>query len=110
MGRLVLSWVCVFALVALSVSGCGEETAAAGGAGGSGDTGGIYASKDLWLCRPDIEDDHCAAADLSTTEIHADGTRVERAGPAMDRDAPFDCFVVYSTDNDIEEPGNVETI
>ncbi|RLB50439.1 MAG: hypothetical protein DRH23_04445 [Deltaproteobacteria bacterium] len=40
MGRLVLNWVCVLALVALPVGGCGDETTAAGGTGGSGDTGG----------------------------------------------------------------------
>ena len=40
MGRLVLHWVCVFALVALPVGGCSDETTAAGGTGGSGDTGG----------------------------------------------------------------------
>lgn len=40
MGRLVLRWVCVCALVALPLVGCSEETAAAGGSGGSGDTGG----------------------------------------------------------------------
>jgi len=40
MGRLVLHWVCVFALVALPVGGCSDETTATGGTGGSGDTGG----------------------------------------------------------------------
>jgi hypothetical protein len=41
MGRLVLNWVCVLALVALPVGGCGsDETTATGGAGGSGDTPG----------------------------------------------------------------------
>jgi len=40
MERSILSWVCVFALVALPVGGCSDETTAAGGSGGSGDTGG----------------------------------------------------------------------
>ena len=40
MGRLVLHWVCVCALVALPVGGCSEETAAIGGSGGSGGAGG----------------------------------------------------------------------
>ena len=40
MGRSVFGWVCVLALVALPVGGCGDETTATGGSGGSGDTGG----------------------------------------------------------------------
>ncbi len=40
MGRLVLHWVCAFALVGLPVGGCGDGSTAAGGSGGSGDTGG----------------------------------------------------------------------
>jgi len=40
MGRFVLNWVCVLALVALPVGGCSDETAATGGSGGSGGTGG----------------------------------------------------------------------
>jgi len=40
MGRLVLHWACVFALVALPVGGCSDETTATGGTGGAGDTGG----------------------------------------------------------------------
>jgi hypothetical protein len=39
MGRLVLHWVCVCALV-VPLIGCSDETTAAGGTGGSGDTGG----------------------------------------------------------------------
>ncbi|MBW2404447.1 MAG: hypothetical protein JRF42_11740, partial [Deltaproteobacteria bacterium] len=39
MGRLVLHWVCVCALV-VPLVGCGDETAATGGSGGSGATGG----------------------------------------------------------------------
>ena len=40
MGRLVLHWVCVFALVGLPVGGCGDDATATGGPGGSGDAGG----------------------------------------------------------------------
>ena len=39
MGRLVLHWVCVLALAALAVGGCGDETAAAGGSGDGGTAG-----------------------------------------------------------------------
>jgi hypothetical protein len=40
MERLVLHWVCVCALVAVPLFGCGDETAAAGGDGGDGGTAG----------------------------------------------------------------------
>ena len=40
MERSASSWACVFALVALPVGGCSEETTAAGGSGGSGGMGG----------------------------------------------------------------------
>ena len=40
MGRLVLHWVCVFALVALPVGGCSDETGD-GGSGGSAGSGGV---------------------------------------------------------------------
>ena len=43
MGRLVLHWVCVCALV-VPLIGCGDETTATGGTGGSGDTGGAGGS------------------------------------------------------------------
>jgi hypothetical protein len=44
MGRLVLHWVCVCALVALPVGGCSDESGGAagnGGSGGDGGTGGV---------------------------------------------------------------------
>lgn len=40
MRRSALQWVCVLALAALPVSGCGDGTTAAGGTGGSGAAGG----------------------------------------------------------------------
>ncbi|MBW2381058.1 MAG: hypothetical protein JRG70_16165 [Deltaproteobacteria bacterium] len=39
MGRVILHWVCVCALV-VPLIGCGDDTTATGGDGGSGDTGG----------------------------------------------------------------------
>ncbi len=44
MGRLVLHWVCVFALVALPVAGCSDESTGDGGSGGSAGTGGVGGS------------------------------------------------------------------
>jgi hypothetical protein len=104
--------VCVFATVALPIAGCGDGSTAAGGAGGTGGEGGVggsggrYAQENLWLCRPGIANDQCALADLSTTEIRADGTSVISDGPTMNPDASFDCFVVYPTVNNSMEAGN----
>ena len=95
-------WGFVFVL-ALSVTGCGDGDGGTGGAGGSESR---YAEENLWLCRPGISNDQCAAADLSTTEIQPDGSLVIADGPAMNREAPFDCFVVYETVDFSLEPGN----
>ncbi len=51
MGRSVLHWVCVFALVALPIGGCSDESTAAGGSGGSAGTGGTK------LCEEDVDCD-----------------------------------------------------
>ncbi|MBT8452447.1 MAG: hypothetical protein KJO40_10810 [Deltaproteobacteria bacterium] len=65
--------------------------------GGAGGGASRYADEGLWLCRPGIARDQCALADLSTTEIRADGTAVVFDGPASDPEAPIDCFLVYET-------------
>lgn len=109
--RCVLGSVCV---LALSLVGCSETagTAGSGGVGGQGGEGGAgsYASKDLWLCRPDIENDHCDTADLSTTEMQPDGTMVTLTEVAPNPDAEVDCFYVYPTVNYDPEPGNTEIL
>lgn len=69
----------------------------------------IYASKDLWLCRPDIENDRCDQADLSTTEIWPDGTSVV-SEVIENPDAKVDCFYVYHTVDWSTEPGNTEPL
>ncbi len=95
----------VFVCAAAVVVGCSST-----GNGGNGGAGGIesrYADEALWLCRPGIAKDQCALADLSTTEIRADGSSSVSDGPAMNPDAPFDCFVVYETVDFSLEPGNV---
>lgn len=49
----------------------------------------------VWLCRPGLSHDPCAA-DLTTTVVHADGKKtIQRATPA--KDPPIDCFYVYPT-------------
>jgi hypothetical protein len=99
----------VLALGLAALTGCGES-----GAGGTGGTGGIdnspYASKDLWTCRPDIENDYCDTADMSTTEIQPDGTMVVLDEVTSNPNAGADCFVVYPSVNYSSEPGNTETL
>jgi pimeloyl-ACP methyl ester carboxylesterase len=101
-------------VLALGLMGC-SETAGTGGSGGTAGSGGeggaaAYESKDLWLCRPDIENDHCDTADLSTTEIGPDGTMVTLTEVAPNPDAEVDCFYVYPTMNHSPEPGNTENL
>jgi len=93
--RYLFGFICV---LALGVMGCGE------GGGAS-----PYASKDLWLCRPDIENDRCDTADLSMTEIRPDGSQVV-SEVAPNPDAKVDCFYVYQSVNGSPEPGNTETL
>jgi hypothetical protein len=108
--RILFTFICV---LALGLMGC-SETAGTGGSGGEGGTGGVdpspYADKGLWLCRPDIENDHCDTADLSMTEIRPDGTMVELIEVVTNPDAEIDCFYVYPTVNLSPEPGNTETL
>jgi hypothetical protein len=60
-----------------------------------------------WLCRPDlpVADDPCRSADLSATELHADGTRTVVAHHAADKPL-VDCFYVYPTVDLELVPGN----
>ena len=50
MGRLVSSCACVFALVALPVDGCSDETTGTGGTGGDGGSGGMGGAGGVDLC------------------------------------------------------------
>ena len=88
----------VLCVCALSGVACGESPDRS-----------IYASKDLWLCRPDIENDRCDQADLSITEISPDGTS-EVSDVVEDPDAKIDCFYVYHTVDWSTEAGNTETL
>jgi hypothetical protein len=98
--RYLFGLICV---LALGVMGCGEG-------GGAPPDDSPYASKDLWLCRPDIENDHCDTADLSTTEIQPDGTMLLLDEVAPNPDAAVDCFYVYPTMDTSPEPGNTEIL
>ena len=74
MERSVLSWVCIFALVALPATGCSDESTAAGGTGGSGDTGGggglggVGGSGDLCEGAEDCDDGNDCTEDVCNPE------------------------------------------
>jgi hypothetical protein len=94
---------CVFGFLgvaALVLAGCGESQPA---------DDSPYASKDLWMCRPDIENDYCDQADLSVTEIQPDGRYVVSDVP-NNSEANVDCFFVYGTCDLSETAGNSETL
>lgn len=109
--------VCALALLLGCSEGGGSDGGTGGdsrpgGDGGSSGAGGTdgYADKELWLCRPDIEDDHCDTADLSMTEIRADGSRVVLDEVAPNPNAEVDCFYIYHTVNQSPEAGNTEIL
>ena len=96
-------------VLALGVMGCSETA----GTGGEGGAGGVdpspYAPKDLWLCRPDIENDRCDEADLTYTEVRPDGSTV--TGDVVENpNAEVDCFYVHHTVYFADEPANRETL
>jgi hypothetical protein len=97
--RYLFGFICV---LALGVMGCGEG-------GGAPPDDSPYASQDLWLCRPDIENDRCDQADLTFTEIRPDGSKV--TGDIVESpDAEADCFYIHHTVYFADEPGNRETL
>lgn len=100
--RSLVEWVSVLVLCVVLPVGCGEES--------TQPDPSVYAKQELWLCRPDIENDTCDTADLSTTEIQPDGTMVVLDEVAPNPDAEVDCFYVYPTVNYDSEPGNTEVL
>ena len=50
-----------------------------------------------WLCDPQLARDVCRDADLSATEVRADGSRAVVASPPADPSPSLDCFYVYPT-------------
>lgn len=64
----------------------------------------LYGRDEMWLCRPDLPANPCAA-DLTATEIHSDGSRtVVPFVPA--KDPAIDCFYLYPTVDNDPYPGN----
>lgn len=64
-----------------------------------------YADPNAWLCLPGRANDACAA-NLDSTELRADGTRVIVAEPPPASAPAVDCFYVYPTLDNSPEPGN----
>jgi hypothetical protein len=65
-----------------------------------------YADDALWLCRPDIADDICSAADLNAESQLRDLTMSPEPFE-LAADPGFDCFYVYPTVEVGTAPGNV---
>ncbi len=65
-----------------------------------------YTRDELWLCRPGIARDLCLSADLTTTELLADGTRTTIPSPPAATAPAYDCFYVYPTVDVTGLPGN----
>lgn len=56
-----------------------------------------YTSDALWLCRPGMTGDRCLGADLTATELRADGTRATVNAAAAATSPAYDCFYLYPT-------------
>jgi hypothetical protein len=122
--RYLVPFMCVCALGIVPLVGCGETVGTGGNGGtggeggmagiaGTGGTGGVdvsaYAAEELWLCRPDIENDRCDQADLTFAEIRPDGSKVT-GDVVEDPDAEVDCFYVHHTVYFADEPSNREVL
>jgi hypothetical protein len=64
----------------------------------------LYRQDRMWLCRPDLPRDACHG-DLTTTELHADGSRAVEVHVAAET-PDVDCFYVYPTVDLGLLPGN----
>lgn len=89
------------AVVFLSLAACSENN--------QNFNTGPYADDSLWLCKPDIARDICDELDQDLTNVYSDTSlAVFDFTPADDPD--FDCFYVYPTVDQREEPGNTEDL
>ncbi len=67
---------------------------------------GPYAEEAMWLCKPGIASDKCLELDQTITYVYEDGNTAVFEHESV-VDAPFDCFYVYPTVDNREEPGNM---
>jgi hypothetical protein len=55
-----------------------------------------YEADELWLCKPNLANNHCLDLDQTTTYVYSDNSQaVFEHTPAAD--PQFDCFYVYPT-------------
>ncbi len=89
----------------------GADPAADGIASDSaaGDGSLVYDDPSLWLCGANPEDDLCLTADLTATQVNADGSFTTVTHEALE-EPEFDCFYVYPTVDLRDEPGNTENL
>jgi hypothetical protein len=102
----------LFLLMAVGASACAHRGTSASST--STDTPALRhttRTATRWLCRPDLAlaDDPCRSADLTATELHADGTRTLVAHHAA-ANPSVDCFYVYPTVDLELVPGNHEDL
>ncbi len=92
-------------LVALSFVACAHGGGTSSPSAVASKSRGSAATR--WLCRPDLPlaDDACRSADLTATELHADGTRTIALHRAAEKPL-VDCFYVYPTVDLELVPGN----
>lgn len=70
---------------------------------------GPYAGDDMWLCKPGMNDDQCLGVDQTTLHVDSAGNFDTREHEAV-VNASFNCFYVYPTVDQREEPGNTEDL
>lgn len=68
-----------------------------------------YMEESLWLCKPGIANDRCAALNQDRTDILSD-TSLNTVQHIANPNARFDCFYVAPTVDLREEPGNTEDL
>ena len=69
----------------------------------------VYAADELWVCKPGAESNRCLELDQTVTYIYSDSSQaVFEHTPAVD--PGIDCFYVYPTVDNREEPGNTEDL
>lgn len=96
----------VVGLVALWLAACGAGTDGSAGARAGANVKAATASSGVrWLCGEGVEGEGCRSADLTATELRADGSR-ERVAHRASARPPVDCFYVYPTVDLELVPGN----
>ncbi len=121
MGHTVLTWVCVFALVALPVVGCSDESTGAGGNGGIGGDGGNGGmGGNPFPCEAEGSAAPCDGTVCPCTLEGIRGAVAEGGGPytfdcegstiITSEDAPFSNKVIIDNDVQLDGGGNITLV